>query len=119
MTTHYLSTRPLAPRRVRAVRRAPRAGVRVLPRWVECVLARWVKWTNYQAYLDSLAWRSKRERALRRAEFACQLCNAKKGKGVWLEVHHRDLTYSFEFGCEDDNDLTVLCNRCHGRFHGK
>lgn len=90
-----------------------RREVLVLPRWVEVLLAKWVRWTSYRDYLGSVVWKSKRERACRRAEYACQVCNAK----TRLECHHR--SYETPWGLEDDRDLTVLCAACHGRHHGK
>lgn len=73
-------------------------------------LTRW-HWRNYRDYLRSWVWRSKRARAIRRADHACQLCNAHER----LEVHHRE--YPQHFGQEPDDDLTVLCRVCHGTFH--
>lgn len=103
-------------RRSPTARLSPRRAVRqdpVLPRWLEVLIARFVRWTNYDDYLHSAVWRSKRQRALRRAEFACQMCNAKQR----LEVHHRE--YPAILGTEPDNDLTVLCANCHRKYHGK
>jgi len=83
-----------------------------LPLWLERALAGWVRWTNYDDYLQSIVWRSKRQRALRRAEYACQICNSRQR----LEVHHRE--YPTRWGFEPDNDITVLCAACHRRHHG-
>lgn len=68
--------------------------------------------TPYQLYLRSPEWRERRKRAIERADGACQLCASKER----LNVHHR--TYA-RLGNEGDSDLTVLCRRCHARFHGK
>lgn len=64
----------------------------------------------YAAYLRTEHWRAVSRRARERAGRRCQLCN----EGGSLEVHHR--TYE-RLGCELDEDLTVLCGSCHGRFH--
>jgi hypothetical protein len=65
---------------------------------------------EYDAYLRSPAWRTRRLVALESAGSRCQVCN---GSGR-LCVHHR--TYE-RFGYEDPGDLTVLCARCHDLFH--
>jgi hypothetical protein len=64
----------------------------------------------YRDYLKTAHWRDVRNRALDRAARRCQLCNSPDH----LEVHHR--TYERR-GCERDDDLTVLCARCHSKFH--
>ncbi len=66
---------------------------------------------DYRSYLQSDAWRQKREFMLQRAGYRCQVCN-KKGR---LELHHR--TYE-RLGEERMEDLLVLCSSCHGLFHG-
>jgi len=68
---------------------------------------------NYRKYLKSRKWKTIRKRALRRAGYACQICNAKKCE---LHVHHR--TYE-NLGAEKMMDLIVLCKACHRLFHGK
>jgi len=67
----------------------------------------------YSEYLKSDHWQQTRKYALKRAGFACQLCNV---KGVSLHVHHR--TYK-NLGHEDNRDLIVLCADCHAKFHDK
>lgn len=61
---------------------------------------------DYQTYLRSRRWKARAERAKRRAGYRCQICNSSMN----LEVHHR--TYE-RLGYEADDDLTVLCARCH------
>ncbi len=61
---------------------------------------------QYLAYIHSEAWRTRRQRALQRAGFRCQVC----GERTRLQVHH--VTYA-NLGNELDNDLTVLCWWCH------
>jgi hypothetical protein len=65
---------------------------------------------DYQAYLRSEAWQEKRRAALQRAGYRCQLCSSDKH----LHCHHR--TYE-HIGEELDDDLTMLCRRCHAGFH--
>ncbi len=64
----------------------------------------------YRDYLYTDHWKQVRRAALARAERRCQLCNSPNR----LEVHHR--TYARR-GAEQDNDVIVLCERCHTRFH--
>lgn len=64
----------------------------------------------YKDYLNTAHWQQTRTRALERAGHSCQLCNSQNS----LQVHHR--TYERR-GCERDDDLTVLCARCHSKFH--
>lgn len=66
----------------------------------------------YSEYLRTDHWQEIRRAKLRRAKYACQLCNS----GGVLDVHHR--TYERR-GCEIDSDLIVLCRSCHGKFHDK
>lgn len=49
---------------------------------------------------------------LRRADYKCQLCNR---EGT-MNVHHK--TYE-RLGEEQLNDLIVLCQDCHAKFHDK
>lgn len=64
----------------------------------------------YKQYLRTIHWRTTSEAAKSRAGRRCQMCNSPDN----LETHHR--TYERR-GCEDDLDLTVLCDRCHEKFH--
>jgi 5-methylcytosine-specific restriction endonuclease McrA len=65
----------------------------------------------YREYLQSPEWQVTRKRAMKRAGFRCQICNA---YGVRLNVHHR--TYERR-GYEENQDLIVLCEGCHSIFH--
>ena len=62
--------------------------------------------SEYRQYIHSDAWRERRERALTLAGRRCQRCPAYTD----LEVHH--LRYT-NLGHEPDEDLEVLCWRCH------
>lgn len=71
------------------------------------------KWAGtYEHYLLSSLWRANRDGALRRAKWKCQRCESKRG----LQVHHRSYEY---LGCERDEDLEVLCARCHEGHHAE
>lgn len=63
---------------------------------------------EYRRYLESVAWEKRRERSLMLAGHRCQDCGATEN----LEVHH--LNYDW-LGEEQDEDLRVLCHRCHQR----
>lgn len=65
---------------------------------------------NYHAYLQSSAWRARRNRRLQMAQWRCEACQGRRD----LEVHH--LTYA-RIGREWDQDLRVLCHACHNAEH--
>lgn len=64
----------------------------------------------YLAYLNSPAWKTRRNRALQLADWRCQRCSGKRD----LQVHHR--TYD-RLGREWDQDLEVVCAACHEAHH--
>jgi len=64
----------------------------------------------YRAYLNSSAWRRRRNRALRDAWWRCRDCGAR----MHLQVHH--LTYARLYR-EEPEDLIVLCDGCHNARH--
>lgn len=71
-----------------------------------------VHWrAHYREYLKTEWWNRSRKRALRRAKFRCQLCNA---KDTTLDVHHRRYD---NLGFEGRDDVLVLCRICHEVFH--
>lgn len=61
---------------------------------------------KYIRYINSKAWAIRREFAIEKAANKCQLCGRKEE----LTVHH--LNYE-RFGQENDEDLLVVCVRCH------
>ncbi len=68
---------------------------------------------RYDEYLKSDEWARKRMLARRRARQRCQVCN--EGQ-LSLHVHHR--TYENIYR-ERNEDLIVLCVRCHALFHDR
>lgn len=66
----------------------------------------------YKEYLQTGHWKNIRKQALFRAKYKCQLCGDKSK----LNVHHN--TYENR-GEEKDEDLIVLCQDCHSKFHNK
>ncbi len=67
---------------------------------------------RYAEYLQSPAWRFKRQQVLDRDGGICQGCRKREA----TEVHH--LTYK-RFGCEMLFDLIAVCDDCHNRIHGR
>jgi 5-methylcytosine-specific restriction endonuclease McrA len=66
----------------------------------------------YSEYLKTDHWQELRKHKLRNAYFVCELCGA---SDRILHVHHK--TYE-SLGNEALGDLIVLCEDCHGRYHG-
>jgi phage terminase large subunit GpA-like protein len=64
----------------------------------------------YETYINSEAWRLRREAVFRRAQYQCQRCGEEFWGGHSLQVHH--LTYD-RLGHELDEDLLVVCIPCH------
>ena len=67
---------------------------------------------DYKNYLKTKHWKDKRKDVLKRAKYKCQLCSSKDT----LHVHHN--TYE-NIGKEKKEDLIVLCEKCHSKFHNK
>jgi len=72
----------------------------------------YLKSMPYKEYLQSDHWKAMRKRQLKLGNYKCNLCNSKDN----LNVHHN--TYENR-GNEKDEDLIVLCQECHAKFHGK
>ncbi len=66
----------------------------------------------YTSYLQSPEWKKTKTRALKNAKRKCQLCSGRK----YLQAHHN--TYE-RLGCEADEDMVVLCGKCHEHYHGR
>lgn len=64
----------------------------------------------YPEYLESEEWRHRRRNVIHRAQSRCEQCGSRRS----LQVHH--LTYE-RLGREHDDDLLVLCARCHIDVH--
>jgi len=70
---------------------------------------------NYASYLATGHWRALRRDALERAGRRCTSCGFDpQGMIDLLEVHQR--TYE-RLGCEQPDDLVVLCRACHAGEH--
>lgn len=66
----------------------------------------------YKEYLLTPYWKRFADEARKCARYKCNLCN---GSGI-LHVHHK--TYETR-GEEKFDDVIVLCERCHAKFHNK
>lgn len=69
---------------------------------------------SYEAYLKTDYWKNVSQLVKKRDGFRCRLCNSQHD----LIAHHR----SYDHRGDEQNhlgDLTCLCQRCHGIFHGK
>lgn len=64
-------------------------------------------------YLLTREWKSKRAMTLSRAGYRCQTCGTHDER---LDVHHNT---NDNYGDERPQDLVVLCECRHGRFHGR
>jgi 5-methylcytosine-specific restriction endonuclease McrA len=67
---------------------------------------------SYKMFLTTPYWKEVSQLAKRKAKFSCQLCGSKEN----LNVHHK--TYEHK-GTEINHleDLIVLCQNCHSKFH--
>ncbi len=68
------------------------------------------QYSSYPEYLASPRWVELREYALERDGRRCRICNSSK----FVQVHHRK--YPKNWGEETVEDLTSLCDDCHGLF---
>lgn len=69
------------------------------------------KWQdNYISYINSEPWKEKCKAIKTTRGNKCQICGSESN----LQVHHN--TYE-RLGCEDDNDLVLICKSCHFLFH--
>ncbi|MFA5014813.1 MAG: HNH endonuclease signature motif containing protein [Actinomycetota bacterium] len=68
---------------------------------------------SYEEYLKSDIWKTNRDRFLNTIENkCCVVCLST----IKINVHHR--TYK-NLGDEKINDLVILCQSCHRKFHAK
>jgi len=70
------------------------------------------QWMDYQDYLRTDYWQSRRFDTIHNYSDRCALCNRRYF--LDLQIHHRTYTRR---GHEFDNDLVALCSDCHGMFH--
>lgn len=65
--------------------------------------------TVYEPYINSQAWKTKKQPILRRDKYTCQICGH-----PGYEVHH--LTYA-HFEDEYPFELVTLCHDCHTKHY--
>ena len=68
--------------------------------------------SNYKDYLKSDHWKNTRDRVAEYWGHRCAVCNSPDN----VQVHHR--TYE-HIGQERMQDLILLCDDCHRKFHGE
>jgi hypothetical protein len=68
--------------------------------------------SSYKAYMNSLEWKRKSQKIMRRDSWTCRYCGSRES----LQVHH--LTYERLYK-EKPCDLITLCEECHLMQHGK
>ncbi len=67
---------------------------------------------EYEVYLKSDDWAARRNGALERAAYVCQVCEHFPA----TQVHH--IHYD-RIGVELEPDLLAVCSFCHGLLHGR
>lgn len=68
---------------------------------------RW--WAQYNDYLRSDKWRSKRASVLKRDGYLCQACLSRRAS----QAHHKTYDHVFD---EPLFDLVAVCEQCHERI---
>lgn len=77
-------------------------------------LSRYIRLMNYSNYLQTPYWKFVAKKKREGAKMKCQLC----GKKGILNVHHNSYAHTgYEFLYPED--LIVLCDKCHSKFHSK
>ncbi len=73
---------------------------------------------GYEQYLNSEAWRKRRDAFMRylveTGRYYCYKCGA-EGRD-WFQVHHLNYT---RVGDEANSDLRLVCTKCHVAIHPK
>jgi hypothetical protein len=67
-------------------------------------------YVDYNTYIASDEWKQKVNEAKEYYGDCCLLC----GSNAEIHVHHRHYR---SLGNEDMHDLTILCDKCHYRYH--
>lgn len=65
---------------------------------------------RYYKYISSLDWNKLRQRLIKERGDKCEKC----GSTEFLQVHHKTYRNVYK---EKDEDLQVLCRRCHFKTH--
>jgi len=67
---------------------------------------------KYKDYLQSEHWKMTRKKALDFYGRECNRCGDKR----YLNIHHKNY---LNYGCEQMEDLEVVCKSCHQKIHDK
>ncbi len=65
---------------------------------------------EYREYLNSEAWKKRKERYYESHERKCKACGSRRK----IHLHHK--TYN-RLGSERDADMVPMCERCHFNLH--
>jgi hypothetical protein len=71
---------------------------------------------NHDLYIKSDIWKRKRNFILDKRGSKCQNPKCKTPIVNQSKLHCHHLTYK-RFGCEEENDLQILCESCHTKTH--
>lgn len=69
------------------------------------------RYEAWSEYMNSRKWEDLRRKALKRADYKCELCNA-----PYKAVHH--IRYPQKYKEDHIDNLLAVCERCHARLHG-
>ena len=67
----------------------------------------------YEDFLLTPYWKAIAEKTKQMAGYKCQLCNSNKN----LATHHKTYEHHGYELFHMKDDLIVLCNKCHSKFH--
>ncbi len=70
---------------------------------------------NYKEFLGTRYWKMVTNWKKKEVGYKCQLCNSPDN----LNVHHRSYKMRGRELVNNRQDLTVLCRKCHSKFHNK
>ncbi|TWS94983.1 hypothetical protein [Reyranella sp. CPCC 100927] len=71
-----------------------------------------VFWQQYEAYRETPAWKTRRDKVLARAGGICEGCGFRRA----TQAHHRSYEH---LGHEFLFELVAVCDTCHDRLHGE
>jgi hypothetical protein len=73
-----------------------------------------IKYIKYNYFLQTPYWKVISEIKKRDSDYKCNLCNS----GEKLETHHKTYDHRGD-EIRHMNDLIVICNDCHRKFHDR
>lgn len=88
---------------------------------IDYIIHLYIKWTgkriDYDWYLTTKHWKRIRKKAIKNADYHCQLCGTYRGK---FNVHHNryyDSGGNSILFNEKKSDVIYVCERCHKTIH--